>query len=287
MGNALDIHFLQHLEHRLDVNFSGGQQGLAQALAAQLGGRGVQHVGVAVDVKDLAHQREAVGVHTGGRQSDDHIAGLHGVIAQDLFLVHDAHGKTGQIVLVLRHHARVLGRLAAHQRAIGLHAALGHALDDLGDLFRDVAAAGDVVQEHQRLCTGADDVVDAHGHTVDADGVVLVHDHGDLQLGAHTVGAGDQHRVLVAGAVQFKQAAKAAQPADAVLVHGAGHILLHQFDRTVTGGDVHACCGVAFRIALFHGVTLLTFSRPWGGRSGGVRGYRWKAPRPASRHIRR
>ena len=226
-------------------------------------------------------------MHTGGRQSDDHIAGLHGVIAQDLFLVHDAHGETGQIVLVLRHHARVLGRLAAHQRAVGLHAALGHALDDLGDLLRDVAAAGDVVQEHQRLCTGADDVVDAHGHAVDADGVVLVHDHGDLQLGAHAVGAGDQHRVLVAGAVQLKQAAKAAQPADAVLVHGAGHILLHQFDRTVTGGDVHACCGVAFRIALFHGVTLLTFSRPWGGRSGGVRGYRWKAPRPASRHIRR
>ena len=60
-----------------------------------------------------------------------------------------------------------------------------------------------------------------------------------------------------------------------------------QRTRTVTGGDVHACCGVAFRIALFHGVTLLTFSRPWGGRSSGVRGYRWKAPRPASRHIRR
>jgi len=53
-------------------------------------------------------------------------------------------------------------------------------------------------------------------------GIVLIHDHGNLQLGAHTVGAGDQHRVLVTGAVQLKQAAKAAQTADAVLVHGAG-----------------------------------------------------------------
>ena len=202
------------------------------------------------------------------------ITGCHGLVAQDLLLVHNAHGETGQIVLVLRHHARVLGSLAAHQSAIGLHTALGHALDDVGDLFRHVAAAGDVIQKYQRLCTGADDVVDAHGHTVNTDGIVLVHDHGHLQLGAHTVGAGDQHRVLVTGAVQLKQAAKAAQAADAVLVHGTGDILLHQLHRAVTGGNVHARCGVAFRIALFHVLTLLTFWRPWDGRSGDGREYR-------------
>ena len=43
--------------------------------------------------------------------------------------------------------------------------------------------------EHPVLISGADHVVDAHGHAVDADGVVLVQDHGDLQLGAHAVGA--------------------------------------------------------------------------------------------------
>ena len=40
------------------------------------------------------------------------------------------------------------------------------------------------------------------------------------------------------------------------------------------GGNVHACCGVAFRIALFHVLTLLTFWRPWDGRSGDGREYR-------------
>ena len=175
----------------------------------------------------------------------------------------------------------MLGRLAAHQRAVGLDAALGHALDDLCDLLRDVAAAGDVVQEDQRLGTGADDVVDAHGHAVDADGVMLVQEHGQLQLGADAVGAGDEDRVLVTGAVQLKQAAEAAQTADAVLVHGAGDILLHQFNGTITGGDIHTGCCVAFRIALFHGLTLLTFLRPWDGRSGGVHEYRSKAPRRA------
>ena len=67
---------------------------------------------------------------------------------------------------------------------------------------------------------------------------------------------------------------KAAQAADAVLVHGTGDILLHQLHRAVTGGNVHACCGVAFRIALFHVLTLLTFWRPWDGRSGDGREYR-------------
>ena len=266
MGDALDIHLFQHFQHGLDVNFGGGQQGLAQGLAAQLRGSGLQNIGVAVDVKDLAHQREAVGVDARGGQRQNDITGLHGVVVQDLFFVHNAHGETGQIVLLFRHHARVLGGLAAHQRAIGLHAALGHALDDLSDLFRDVAAAGDVIQEDQRLCTSADDIVDAHGHAVDADGVVLVQDHGDLQLGAHAVGAGDQHRVLVARAVQLKQAAKTAQTTDAVLVHGAGNVLFHQLHRAVTSGDIHTCCCIAFRIALFHLVTLLTFSRPWDGR---------------------
>ena len=274
MGDALDLHLFQHLQHGLDVDLGGSQQRLAKGLAAQLGGGGEQHIGVGVDVEHLAHQREAVGVHTGGGQGEDHVTGCHGLVAQDLFLVHNAHGETGQIVLVLRHHARVLGSFAAHQCTVGLHAALGHALDDVGDLFRHVAAAGDVIQEHQRLCTGADDIVDAHGHAVDTDGIVLIHDHGNLQLGAHTVGAGDQHRVLVTGAVQLKQAAKAAQTADAVLVHGTGDILLHQLHRAVTGGNVHACCGVAFRIALFHVLTLLTFWRPWDGRSGDGREYR-------------
>ena len=67
-----------------------------------------------------------------------------------------------------------------------------------------------------------------------------------------------------------KEKSIAAQTANAVLVHGAGHILLHQFNRALTGGDIHTGGCIAFRIAVFHGLTLLTFSRPWDGRSGDV-----------------
>ena len=123
MRDALDIHFFQHFQHRLDVDLGGGQQGLAEGLAAQLCGGRLQDGGVAVDVKNFAHQRETVGMDAGGGQGDDDIAGLHGLVIEDLFLVHNAHGETGQIVLVLRHHARVLSGLAAHQRTVSLDAA--------------------------------------------------------------------------------------------------------------------------------------------------------------------
>ena len=76
------------------------------------------------------------------------------------------------------------------------------------------------------------------------------------------------------GTLDEAATAEAAKTADAVLVHGTGDILLHQLHRAVTGGNVHACCGVAFRIALFHVLTLLTFWRPWDGRSGDGREYR-------------
>ena len=76
--------------------------------------------------------------------------------------------------------------------------------------------------------------------------------------------------LLDLGTPREASAAKAAQPADAVLVHGAGHILLHEFDRTVACGDVHTCGCIAFRIALFHCYSPNFFSSL--GRS-----FRWRS----------
>ena len=104
----------------------------------------------------------------------------------------------------------MLGGFPADERRAGLDAALRHAAHDLGDFLRHVFAAGDVIQEKQGLRAHADDVVDAHGHGVDADGIVLVHEDGQLDLGAAAVGAGDQNRLLHPGDVQAEAAAEAA-----------------------------------------------------------------------------
>ena len=144
--------------------------------------------------------------------------------------------------------------LAADERRAGLDAALRHAAHDLGDFFRHVFAAGDVIQKEQGLCAHADDVVDAHGHGVDADGVVLVHEDGQFDLGAAAVGAGDQHRLLHPGNGQAEAAAEAAHVVQTAGVAGAGDVGLHQLHGLVSGGDVHTGGSVAggLGIVVFH-----------------------------------
>ena len=73
-----------------------------------------------------------------------------------------------------RMHARVLGGLAAEQRAAGVPAAVGDPGDDLGDLLRHDLADGDVVEQEQRLGAAGDQVVDDHRDQVDARRVVDV-----------------------------------------------------------------------------------------------------------------
>ncbi len=63
----------------------------------------------------------------------------------------DARGGAGDVVLVGGQQAGVLGGLAADQRAAGLDARLGDALDDRRDPLGDDLAGGDVVGHEQRL----------------------------------------------------------------------------------------------------------------------------------------
>ena len=258
MADALHVHLLQQGQNALYINPGGGQQGFGNGFAPQEI-VGLHQLGIVLHIKDLTHQAEAVGVHTGGGQGNHHISGSHPGIVDDFLFVHNAHGESGQVIVILGHHAGVLGGLAANQGGAGLNAALCHTGHNLGNLFGDVLAAGNVVQEEQGPGTAADNVVDAHGNTVDANGVVLVQQLGDSQLGAYAVGAGDQHRLLHACNGQTKAAAEAAHVIQAALVLGAGNVLFHQLYGPVTGGDVHTGGSVAGRlgVVVFHIVTLL------------------------------
>ena len=69
--------------------------------------------------------------------------------------------------------------------------ALDHRRADLGIEL----AAGEIVEEEQRLGALHHEIVDRHGDEVDADGVVAAGLDRDLELGADAVGGGDQHRI--------------------------------------------------------------------------------------------
>ena len=166
-------------------------------------------------------------------------------MVDDLRAVDNADGEARKVVVVGRHGARVFGGLAADERAAGLHAALGHAGNERRDLLRLVLADGDVVEEEDGLCTAADDVVDAHGNAVDADGVVLVHQLRDALLRAHAVRARNEHGLAHTGEIGRKQAAKAADIGHNAWDHGALDVLFHQLDALVAGLDIHAGVTVA------------------------------------------
>ena len=119
-----------------------------------------------------------------------------------------------QVVLVRPQHARVLGGLAAEQRAAGGAAAVGDAGGDGGHLVRHHLAAGDVVEQEQRLGAARHQVVHDHRDEVDPDGVVHVHLLGDDQLGADPVGRRGEQRLLVLVHVQPEQSGEAADVTD-------------------------------------------------------------------------
>ncbi len=139
--------------------------------------------------------------------------------------------------------ARHLGGLAAQQGAATPAAAVGDALHHLRHGLGAELAGGDVVEKEEGLGAAGDHVVDAHRHQVDADVVVAAMGLGQLQLGAHPIGAGHQE-----GAAQsLGQPAEAAEaPESAEHLGPAGRLdaAADPFHEGASGDDVHAGCAV-------------------------------------------
>ena len=133
----------------------------------------------------------------------------------------------------------VLGHLAAHEGAAGLAAALGHARHHRFDGGRHEPAHAHVVEEEERVGALDGDVVHAHGHQVDADGVEAAGRFGHLQLRAHAVGRRHQHRVVVP-AGHGHQAAEATDVAEDLGAVGGSHVAGDPVHRLVGGVEVDA-----------------------------------------------
>jgi hypothetical protein len=100
-------------------------------------------------------------------------------------------------------------------------------------------AASEVIQEKQRFGALYQDVVDAHGNQILADGVVLVHLECQLQLGADAVGAGNQHRLAIVFR-QFHQRAEAADTAQHFRAQRAFGVGLDALHQGIAGIDIDA-----------------------------------------------
>ena len=90
---------------------------------------------------------------------------------------------------------------------------------------------------------------------------MLVHQEGQLQLGADAVGAGHQNGLLHTGHIGGKHAAEAAQSTHHSGNVGGLHHGLDALDGLVTGSHVHAGSGVGGRMTLTHVKISLSFTK--------------------------
>ena len=144
-----------------------------------------------------------------GRQAQQYIAGLNPFTSDQSRFFRHTNGKTGDIIFTIRIKSRHLRRLATDQGTARLFAGPGHAAHDVGDFFRLQFADGDIVQKEQRFGALDQNIVDAHGDRILADGIMFVHHKGQLELGSHPVRAGNQNRLRIFAGIQGKQSAEA------------------------------------------------------------------------------
>ena len=92
----------------------------------------------------------------------------------------------------------------------------------------------------QRLGALRQHVIDAHGHGVNADRIVLVHLEGQLELGAHAVGAAYEHRLLHIQGREVEHPAESADVAHHTRTRGRSHVLLDAPHHFIPGFEIHA-----------------------------------------------
>ena len=135
-------------------------------------------------------------MHAGGCDAYEYVTRLDLASINEFRLLHHTCGISGDVIFPAFVHTRHLGRLSAHEGATGLAAAFSHACHNCLHLLRDIVAHCHVIQEYQRLRTLGEHIVHAHCNCIDTHGIVLVHSEGNLEFGAHTVGAAHQHRLF-------------------------------------------------------------------------------------------
>ena len=138
----------------------------------------------------------------------------------------------------------MLRHLPAEKGTARLPAPVGHARHELLHLVGVELARRDVVEQEQRLGPDAHDVVDAHGHEVDPDGVVSARGTRHQKLRAHPVGGGHQHGPAVAGGVEGEAAPEPADTAQHLGARRAGHQVRMRGHGGVTRLDVDSGSGV-------------------------------------------
>jgi hypothetical protein len=173
------------------------------------------------------------------RQPEEPVARGHALGAPDPGALDDADGEARQVVLARRVGVGHLRRLPPSSAAAGLLAAPGDPPEHRLGLVDVEAPGGEVVEEEERPGARGEDVVDAHGHEIDAHGVVAVGGEGHAELRPDPVGARDQDRIGQSLG-DPTETGETAETVEDLGDPGAGSQGLDAIHQRVARGDAHA-----------------------------------------------
>src|SRR5262245_39046379 len=135
---------------------------------------------------------------TAGGKPDQNISRHNRLGIENSLPFDNSDYKASQIILTVGKITRMLCGLAPDQDTARLTTSRSNAPDNH---FSDIdvkLAANEIVQEEKRLGALSDNIIDPHGHKIDADGVVLLHHERQFELGPDTVRGRNQHRLAIA-----------------------------------------------------------------------------------------
>jgi hypothetical protein len=135
---------------------------------------------------------------TAGGKPDQNISRHNRLGIENSLPFDDSDYKASQIIFTVGKITGMLCGLAPDQDTARLTTSRSNALDNN---FSDIdvkLATDEIVQEEKRLGALSDDIIHAHGHKIDADGVVFLHHERHFELGSNAVRGRNQHRMAVA-----------------------------------------------------------------------------------------
>ncbi len=195
MGDPVHVTAADDIQNLLHVDPGRSQGNQTERLVGLQLGIDLVQIQIVVG-EDLAHEAESVAVNSGGGDSHQHIPGLDLRAVNEFGFLHDTCGVARDVIFTVGIHSGHFGRLAAHEGASGLTASFRDSGHDGFDDLRTGLPLSHIVKEHKRFRPLCQNIVHAHRHGVDADGVMLVHRERQLEFRADSVRSADQNRFL-------------------------------------------------------------------------------------------
>ncbi|MQM40415.1 hypothetical protein KBTX_04469 [wastewater metagenome] len=104
------------------------------------------------------------------------------------------YGKTGNVIFLIAIHARHFRCFPANERRTGLFAAFSHSGNNHLNFFRFERTASHIIEKIKRFRPLGDNIIDTHGHSIYADGIVASCFKSKHKLCPDTVRSGNKHR---------------------------------------------------------------------------------------------